>query len=201
MLTMIAGRILSAVRKPLLPRARWRTRACLRGLPLASCLLLAFAPTALVGQSRNTRNIIHKLDSPNERMEMIVNTSRILTLDRDIPQAQVNNPDILELTPVGRDKIQIFAKKPGVTQVNLWDDEDEVHSVDVIVFGDSQELQMLLQSRFPRAALKVTPLANSVILDGYVDDPDAVSRIMDMAQHYHPKVLNNTLVSGVQQLL
>ncbi|HUY36944.1 MAG TPA: pilus assembly protein N-terminal domain-containing protein [Pirellulales bacterium] len=186
---------------------------------MASCLLLLLMPATLAAQSDkprstpssdkprsaapsgNSRNIVHKLDGPSERMEMIVNTSRILTLDRDIPTAQVNNPDILELTPLDRAKIQIVAKKPGVTQVNLWDDKDEIHTVDVIVFADSQELQMLLQSQFPRAALKVVPLANSVIVEGYVDDPDLVTRIIEMAQDYHPKVINNIRVGGVQQVM
>jgi len=201
MLTMFAGRVLAVVQRSLAPRVRSSVRAYPRGLPLAGCLLLACAPAALFAQSGHQRNIVHKLDSPSERMEMIINTSRILTLDRDIPQAQVNNPEILELTPLSKDKIQIFARKPGVTQVNLWDDQDEIHTVDVIVFSDSQELQMLLQSRFPRAAIKVTPLSNSVILDGYVDDPDMVTRIMEMAQDYHPKVINNIRVGGVQQVL
>jgi len=203
MINMIAGRVLAVTSRILASSATScsRRQVCAATLWLAVCLLPVFAPALLMAQSGSRRHIIHKLDSPNERMEMIVNTSRILTLDRDIPQAQVNNPEILELTPLSKDKIQIFAKKPGVTQVNLWDDDDEVHSVDVIVFSDSQELQMLLQSQFPRAALKVTPLANSVIIDGYVDDPDLVTRIIEMAQDYHPKVINNIRVGGVQQVL
>ena len=58
---------------------------------------------------------------------MIVNTSRILTLDQKIPQAQVNNPDILDLAPLSPTQVQISAKKPGVTQVNLWG-EDKTRS-------------------------------------------------------------------------
>ena len=57
---------------------------------------------------------------------MTVNTSRILTLDQKIPQAQVNNPDILELTPLSPNQVQVSAKTPGVTQVNLWG-EDQKH--------------------------------------------------------------------------
>ncbi len=145
--------------------------------------------------------MVHKLQGANESMELIVNTSRILTLDQKIPRAQVNNPDILELTPLSATQIQIMAKKPGVTQVNLWDEDDHVHSVDVIVFADSQELTMLLKQLFPKAALKVTPLPNSVMISGWVDDPNMVRKIIAISEEYHPKVLNNITVGGVQQVL
>jgi pilus assembly protein CpaC len=149
----------------------------------------------------NSKPIVHRVQGPNETMELIVNTSRILTLDSKIPKAQVNNPDILELTPLSATQIQILAKKPGVTQVNLWDEDEQIHSLDVIVFADTQELNILYKDLFPKASLKVIPLPNSVMVSGYVDDPNVVSKIIAIAQEYHPKVLNNITVGGVQQVL
>ena len=64
--------------------------------------------------SSRSASIIHRINSDNERQEMTVNTSRILTLERKIPQAQVNNPDILSLTPLSPTDIQLAAKKAGV---------------------------------------------------------------------------------------
>ncbi|HUY91773.1 MAG TPA: pilus assembly protein N-terminal domain-containing protein [Pirellulales bacterium] len=148
-----------------------------------------------------SKPIVHRVQGPNETMELTVNTSRILTLDSKIPKAQVNNPEILELTPLSATQIQILAKKPGVTQVNLWDENDQIHSLDVIVFADTQELNILYKQLFPKAALKVIPLPNSVMVSGYVDDPNIVSKIIAIAQEYHPKVLNNITVGGVQQVL
>src|SRR6185437_1390752 len=90
---------------------------------------------------------------------------------------------------------------PGVTQVNLFDPDDNIYSVDLIVFPDARELAMLLRTQFPTAALKVVPTATSVIISGYVDDPSMVQRIVDIASDYSPKVLNNIRVGGVQQVL
>jgi pilus assembly protein CpaC len=64
-------------------------------------------------------SLIHRIQAASERMEMTVNSSRILTLDQKIPWAQVNNKDILELTPLSPNEIQVFAKKAGVTSINL----------------------------------------------------------------------------------
>lgn len=136
----------------------------------------------------------------NQRLEMIVNSSRIFTLDEKIPKAQVNNPDLLRLTPLSPNKIQVSALKPGVTQVNLWSEDGSIFTIDVIVIGDGRELQMLLESEFPNASLKVRPLASSVVLSGFVDRPDAVSRIVAMAEDYYPRVINNITVGGVQQV-
>ncbi len=185
-----------------------QTPAILGCLGLAVCLTGAVsAPQAVAQEEKEpvsllpAKPVLHKVQGSNETLELIVNTSRILTLDQKIPRAQVNNPDIIELTPLSATQIQVMAKKPGVTQVNLWDEEERVHSVDVIVFADSQELTMLLRQQFPKASLKVTPLPNSVMISGYVDDPNLVRKIIDIAQEYHPKVLNNITVGGVQQVL
>ncbi len=132
---------------------------------------------------------------------MTANSSRILTLDQRIPRAQVNNQEILELTALSPNQIQVFAKKPGVTQVNIWDENDQVHSVDVIVYGDVRELEMLLKTMFPEATLHVRATQSSVILSGFVDRPDHVARIIEMARDYYPKVINMIGVGGVQQIL
>ncbi len=179
-----------------------------RSRPLALCaglsslvLLFAHCQYADAQQVRPRKQVIFNVDEANDRLEMIVNTSRILTLEGRIPQAQVNNPEVLELTPLSPTQIQILAKKPGVTQVNLWDEQNQIRTVDVIVFGDAQELEMVLQSQFPKSSLKVIPLANSVIVSGFVDRPDIVNRIVAIAEDYHPKVINNISVGGVQQVL
>jgi len=148
-----------------------------------------------------TSSIIHKVQSASERQEMTVNTSRILTLDAKIPQAQVNNPDIVELTPLSPTEIQMSAKNPGVTQVNLWDENDRIYTIDVIVFGDARELSLLLESQFPNCALKVIPVSTGVLISGYVDQPEHVSAIVEIAEQYYPNVLKNMKVGGVHQVL
>ena len=115
-------------------------------------------PIAVQTPEATPPSIVRKLNSLSERMEMTVNTSRILTLDQKIPQAQVNNPEILQITPLSPNQIQISAKKPGVTQVNLWSDNKQIYTVDVIVQPDARELAEMLKAQFPTASLKVVPV-------------------------------------------
>lgn len=188
--------------RPLAQRRAQRTWTGPSGLlVLIATAWLAASAQHATAQEPNQERLVHRVQDANDRLEMVVNTSRILTLGKKIPQAQVNNPDILDLTALSATQVQVLAKKAGVTQVNLWDENDEIYTVDVMVYGDAQELSMLLKNEFPNSSLKVVPLAQAVLISGYVDDPNQVQRIITIAEDYHPKVINNITVGGVQQVL
>ena len=181
---------------------RPRHRGCWLRLRSASLVLrlaliaAMISPTCAPAQQPAGQSIVYKVQGTNERLEMVVNSSRILSMDQKVPQVQAANPDVVELTPLSATQVQLLAKKPGVTQVNLWDEQQKIHTVDVIVFPDSRELTMLLQSQFPTTALKVVPTANSVIISGHVDDPNQISRIIQIAEDFYPKVINNITIAG-----
>ena len=138
---------------------------------------------------------------PVEKLEMIVNTSRIINMDGKITQLQINNPDLLVHTFLSPKQVQISAKKPGVTQVNLWDEKQRIFTVDVVITGDARELTALLESEFPNASIRVRTLSSGVLVSGHVDRPQDVDRIKQIAEEYYPKVIANITVAGVQQVL
>jgi pilus assembly protein CpaC len=160
------------------------------------------APALAQDPPPQINRVVEKITAANTRLEMTVNGSRILTMDGTIPQAQVANPDLLDFTVLSENQVQIHAKKAGITTVNLWDNKNEIHTVDVIISGDVRELEHLLRLQFPTASVKLYPTsASTLILFGYVDRPDYVNRIVRIAEDYFPKVLNNMTVGGSQQVL
>ncbi|BBO32959.1 hypothetical protein PLANPX_2571 [Lacipirellula parvula] len=146
-------------------------------------------------------SVVRNLSQANERLEMTVNTSQILTLGTRIPRIVVNNPDLVTATPVSDTQVQIAARKPGVTQINLWDENGEIYTVDLLIFGDVRELEVNLQRMFPSSSVRVIRLTNSLVLEGQVDRPEIVSTIRQLAEDYAPKVVNNITVGGAQQIL
>ncbi|HEX3599648.1 MAG TPA: pilus assembly protein N-terminal domain-containing protein [Lacipirellulaceae bacterium] len=178
---------------------------CARRSPRISFVACAAAlvlSTAGVTRAQDASDsVIRKISGTNEKLELSTNTSRILTLDKNIPRVQVNNPELLAVTPLSATQVQISAKKAGVTQVNLWDDAGGVHTVDVQIYGDARELQLALQTQFPNSSVKVYRYSESLVLNGFVDRPDHVGPIMRLAEDYAPKVINNINVGGVQQIL
>jgi pilus assembly protein CpaC len=144
---------------------------------------------------------VHQVVRTTEKMQMVVNTSKVLQAKSKIPRVHVDDPQILELTALSPTEVQISAKKAGVTLVKLWDEDANVYTLEVFVDGDARQLSMLLARLFPDAQFHVIPVPGSVILTGYVQNPDDVSHIVALAQEFHPKVLNHLQVGGPRQVL
>ncbi|MBW3596235.1 MAG: pilus assembly protein N-terminal domain-containing protein, partial [Planctomycetes bacterium] len=151
-------------------------------LPLAAAWMLLFAGATLASAQEGATPINYRVTAATQRLEMVVNTSRILTLDQDVPRVFVSNPDLVRATPLSTNQIQISALQPGVTQVNMWDAEERVFTVDVVVRPDARELEDLLRTEFPEASLKLRPLSQSVVVSGNVPTPEMVSRIVTVAR-------------------
>ncbi len=181
---------------------------CIRSLmrlagPLA--MLWSF-PLALPGQQQSPGlpaqpSVLYKVQYASDRLEMTVHSSRILTVERKIAQFHVDKADILEITPLSPNQVQVSAKATGVTQLNIWDEDKKLFTVDVIVHGDAKELELVLRSTFPHAPLKIVPVASSVLISGFVGQPEEVARIIRIAEEFYPKVINNLKVGGCQQVL
>ena len=180
------------------------TRILRHVLVLSLTVALLVSPCrqlASVGaQELRPASIVYEVKSTTQRLEMTVNTSRILKLQQKIPQAQVNNPEILELTALSPNEVQLSAKSAGVTQVNLWDENQQLYTIDVVVYADVQALVMLLRDQFPATRLRVIPVASGVLISGYVDKAKDVKLIHEIAEEYFPKVIDNMTVAGVQQV-
>ena len=179
-----------------------------RALCLAGLVAVGLLGSARQGEAQSftsdgfeSPKIVRRISQESERLELTTNSSRILTLDKQIPRVQVNNPELLAVTPLSATQVQISAKKPGVTQINLWDEDKQVHTIDVVIYGDLQELEYALQTQFPNASVKVRKYSGSLVLTGFVERADDVLPISTLAEDYAPKVITNVQVGGVQQVL
>ena len=188
-------------------KQRWAAASAIVGLVSAWALITCF-PAGALGQDLPTavqdlpgQPVNFRINGPAQRLEMVVSTSRILTLEYKIPRLLVNNPEVVRATPISPNQVQLSALAPGVTQLNVWDENKNLYTVDVVVTPDGRQLAMLIKSEFPDANVRVRPLANSVYLSGYVPSPAIVQSIVRIAEDYYPSVVNNLTVGGVQQIL
>jgi pilus assembly protein CpaC len=179
---------------------RWAVLSAKVGLTAISLLFIS-GLASVYAQAPPAQPVTFRIDGPTQRLEMIVASSRILTLDQKIPRLLVNNPEIVRATPISPNQVQLSALTPGITQLNVWDEQKKLYTVDVVVIPDARELEELIKSEFPDAAVRIRPLANSVYLTGYVPSPNMVRSIIRMAEDYYPNVINNLTIGGVQQIL
>ncbi len=153
------------------------------------------------GGSQLSSAVGHNITQSVERLEMLVKSSRILTLQERIPKFQVQNEDVLSATPVSQNQVQIFGKLPGTTQINLWDTDDKLYTVDVTIHADAREVEGILGAQLPFASLRVMPVNDSAIISGYVTSVDDVDRAVAITEQFYTTVINNIKVVGVQQVL
>jgi pilus assembly protein CpaC len=167
---------------------------------LGSCVLAAAAEDASPSPSDLAQQL--RVTKANQRLELSVNTSRVLTLDNKIPRLYVSNPEVLRAAPISPNQIQISGLQAGLAQLNLWDDKGALFTVDVVVVRDVKELLELLRTEFPEANLRVRLLNKAIYITGYVPRPELVEQISNLVTSYYPddKMVNGITVGGVQQV-
>lgn len=167
------------------------------------CLGIALAsPAVLCAQPKeDAPGVKFKVLGQAERMTMIVNSSRIVEFPFEVPKMLVNNPDLVRIVPLSPKSIQVSALKQGTTQLNVWSSDDRITSIDIVINGDVQELEGVLKTEFPDAALHLRTLNSSLHISGFVPKAESVSQIIRIAQDYFPQVINGMTVGGVQQVV
>src|SRR6185295_7108460 len=83
----------------------------------------------------------------------------------------------------------------------VWSSDDRITSIDLVINGDVQELEGVLKTEFPEAALHLRTLNSSLHISGFVPKAESVSQIIRIAQDYFPQVINGMTVGGVQQVV
>jgi len=175
-------------------------KAMLALVAAASCTL-AWAAPALGQVQPGPANVRFQVRGPAERLEMTVNASRVVDFPFDVPRMLVNNPDLVRVIPISPRSIQLSALRAGVTQLNVWDTEGNVTTLDLVIIGDVQDLDLTIKSLFPEASIRLRPLNSSLYISGFVPKAEMVSSIVLVAQDYFPNVINGMTVGGVHKVL
>lgn len=169
--------------------------------PLVGLLVWILGPAFLAHAQTATGNPMEfQVSAKPQRLEITINTSRILTLDKKIPRVWVSNQEIVLATPLAENRVQVSGLKPGATQVNMFDTDGKVYTVDVVVTRDASELRELLETLYPEATLRVVPLEEAVYISGFVPRPEMIDGIVKLAEVFYAEVINEITVGGVLQV-
>ena len=122
----------------------------------------------------------------------------------DCPQAQVNNPAHARTdSHYSPNQLQVSAKATGVTQAeHLGRGQEALHGRRDRPRRRHRSSSWCCDRRFPHAVAEDhAGEPSSVLISGFVDQPEEVERIIRIAEEYYPKVINNMKVGGCQQVL
>lgn len=129
------------------------------------------------------------------------NRTSVVTTSRPYKRVSVGQPDVIDFNAIAPTSILVTAKKPGTTQLIVWDEAERSQVVDVTVDADLKALQEQYQRVFPSAKIEVTMASGNVMLRGRVPNLEAADQAVQMAGPYGTKVLNFLEISGGQQVM
>lgn len=144
---------------------------------------------------------VFKVTGSRSEVEIVERLSKVLELDRKITRVDGFDPDVLDVKALTPYRVRIQAVTQGVTNLVLTDEDDNPYVVNVFIKGDARHLQAVLDNRFPDSAVEAYRVQDSVALTGWVSQPEHITQIMEIAEQFYPRVLNQMRVGGVQQVM
>lgn len=126
--------------------------------------------------------------------------ARTLNLGHKIKTANILDKDIADIIMMSPNQVLVTGKKPGTTQLILWDDGDGSHVVEVTVQSNIINLRRTLAQLFPGEKIQADAANGTVTLHGQVNSLQVAQEAAQVSLAYG-KVLNLLEVGGGQQVM
>ena len=135
-------------------------------------------------------------------LDVPVNKSQILRVDRPYTKALIGNPDIADIVPITPTSVYVLGKKSGTTSLTLYGQNRLIAVVDIVVGPDVLTLKRQLSDMLPGDRVAAHMSNDSVVLEGTVSSSVAADRAVQIAETYAPgKVVNMLSLGASQQVM
>lgn len=139
--------------------------------------------------------------APGGGVQMSVGRTTVVKTSRPYKRVSVGQPDVLDVNAIAPTSILLTAKKPGGTQVIVWDESEQSQVVDVTVDPDLRGLSEQLQRAFPNTRIEATASNGTIMLRGQMPNLQVAEQAAQMAAPFGSKVLNLLEIAGGQQVM
>jgi pilus assembly protein CpaC len=163
----------------------------------------AFAVSTALSPSALAQNYGSDAGLLAGQLDVPLNKSQVVTVDRPFSKAMVGNQEIADIVPITNRSLYVLGKKMGTTSLTIYDNNNIVISVvDVAVGPDIVSLRRQMSELIPGENIGARISNDSVVLTGVVSNGPAVDRAMQLAQSYAgDKVINMMSVGASQQVM
>jgi pilus assembly protein CpaC len=136
-------------------------------------------------------------------LDVPVNKSQVLRVDRAYSKALIGNPDIADIVPISSTSVYVLGKKTGTTSLTLYDRSNRLIAVvDVVVGPDVTTLKRQLSELIPGSPIAARMSNESIVLEGMVSNAVMADRAVQIAETYAPgKVVNLLSLGSAQQVM
>jgi len=159
------------------------------------------ASTSDESPALGTPTVVNETAVSGNKIVLAVNRTTVLTTKDRFKQVSTGQPEIAEVTPIGPNSVMVTAKKPGATQVIIWDENDRSQVIDVTVTIDLQALEDQLRKAFPSAKISVEAVSGAIALRGTAPSLEIAEQVVATASPFSEKILNFIEISGGQQVM
>src|SRR5215212_6028164 len=180
-------------------RSKLRGGLLLMMLCGAFMMVLAFAsPRAAFAQQAGDA-IVSNVEGG--KISVKVNNTTVVKTARPYKRVSVGQPDVADFNAIAPTSILLTAKKPGTTQLIIWDEQERSQVIDVNVLMDLEALKDSLKAAFPDSKIDAVYSSGTIVLRGQVASLDDADHAGQIATPFGAKVVNMLEVSGGQQVM
>ncbi|NTU49623.1 MAG: type II and III secretion system protein family protein [Desulfobulbaceae bacterium] len=112
--------------------------------------------------------------------------SRVYRLAKPIARVAVGNPDVADYILINPSQLYLFGKKPGATNLILWDQSDNFTSAPLNVSRNVNPIKVLLTATLPKERdIEIYSLGPAVVLSGTVSDALAAETAWRIVKAYY----------------
>ncbi|MGH7199287.1 MAG: type II and III secretion system protein family protein, partial [Planctomycetaceae bacterium] len=158
----------------------------------------AAAPPAATVNSLEPR---FDVTTQRSEMKIVERFSKVVETENRITTVDGFDPEVVNVTALSPHSVRVQALKPGITTMVVTDEVGEIFSVEVFVLGDVRHLQAYLSKLFPRSQVEAIAVQETVVLRGWVEQPEHITEIMEIAQRFYAEPINQMRVGGGQTII
>lgn len=142
--------------------------------------------------------------SSKNQVSLIVGNSQIIELDKKISTAQVTDKNLVDIIALNPNRIQLIARKPGLTTLNLWDENKQRQTLKISVNVDTKQIEKLLHTLIPESEIQIRTIPGGITLTGNVNRTEEINLCHQLVQHYYAteelSIVNGIKVSQTQPI-
>jgi len=137
------------------------------------------------------------------QLEVPLNKSQMLTVDRPFGRIMVGNDDIADIQPITTRSVYVLGRKLGTTSLTIYDKAGRVIAVvDVAVGPDVVSLRRQMAQLMPNDRIGAHISNDAIVLTGLASSAPAIDRAVQLARTYSgDKVVNMVSVGASQQVM
>ncbi len=138
-------------------------------------------------------------------LNLPINKAAIIRLPRPSRDVVVANPLLMDVVVRSPQELYLFAKYAGHTNAFIFDDMGkQIVNLEINIGIDTKELERVFKEQIPESNIKITSMADTIILSGNVKNASYAKIARDIAQRLvdsPEKIINNIGVTGQEQVM